>query len=966
MSRIGENNLGDTTSSNVVRTNRELGKAESYIRANTIQFYAEGLKPNTRYWPFFDNVFVGHLCVPIVNNGATGPSLSSAEAANTTINALKTGPQGRIDGVFFLPELTFKGRSHTFTLVDGISTTTNGAIIPNPVYGSATAQYTVVSSLKDVVDQVAENTVNLEYDPPTVEPNTVYIDGSAAVKAPGPLLFENWYFEYTITNVVSDFFTIVTNSATAPTTTEAKNKYGHTYSSNSVVTVTFISTESLGKNTWKHKFRVSSSEETRTLRQEKIVQKLTTDAETLASLPSLTTFRPSGVDDNDIINIKKQWTKIGEVPQPPANYTVQRHDCLAQSFFINPARFPDGLFVTSIEVFFKTVDNATPIVLQLREMLEGGTPSSTILPHGRVLLPGAAVAASDDASVSTIFRFNRPVYLKPSTDYCFVLRSSSMGYNVWCSQVGQTDVTTGTIIDEQPFNGTLFKTENGRTWTPDQYQDVKFTLNKASFDTTKTAKLKFWPKTKTTSIAGSPVSVYRSTERILSLTNITTTKDQKYVDINVPGHGVKNNDVVYIKDVYDTSLNGLTKAGLQGTFTATRIDDDNIRITTTSATNASVSGQISAPLTTVVYNTNQPADINELPQINSIHSNNGNNSPASIPGSTGAGTMTISDVQYPYTFKIYTGLKLDEFFIDYVGGLLNGNHTNVTETIKLAKDNVSFPTTKFQSSGSLDVDQDTHYSDGQSYYLINPANETSRSSELDNEKSLEVNMTLASTNKDISPTLNLNNVSLMMKKYVINNQFDEWTTPVTTLQNQLGYVIKTLGTVPWTSYGYDGSTGVVGGSFVANLTNGATGIAYQSGEVYKISEVVPNVGLASAKYKSPIQLLNNSYNTLYLRVTGICPSPALFDVYVRVSADETTHVDKEWIWLPAENTNTTDPFSAFEVTSDNKTMKDWTYKYTNTQTTFDLFDVKVVMRSSNTSVVPKIYSIQVNARNELV
>ena len=40
------------------------------------------------------------------------------------------------------------------------------------------------------------------------------------------------------------------------------------------------------------------------------------------------------------------------------------------------------------------------------------------------------------------------------------------------------------IISQQYLNGSLFKSQNGQIWTPSQFEDLKFTLYKASFVTT--------------------------------------------------------------------------------------------------------------------------------------------------------------------------------------------------------------------------------------------------------------------------------------------------------------------------------------------------------------------------------------------------------------------------------------------------------------------------------------------------
>ena len=37
------------------------------------------------------------------------------------------------------------------------------------------------------------------------------------------------------------------------------------------------------------------------------------------------------------------------------------------------------------------------------------------------------------------------------------------------------------LISQQPYLGSMFKSQNGSTWTPEQNEDVKFNINRAKF-----------------------------------------------------------------------------------------------------------------------------------------------------------------------------------------------------------------------------------------------------------------------------------------------------------------------------------------------------------------------------------------------------------------------------------------------------------------------------------------------------
>lgn len=162
-------------------------------------------------------------------------------------------------------------------------------------------------------------------------------------------------------------------------------------------------------------------------------------------------------------------------------------DPLAQSFLVEQR---GGVFLTSIDVYFKTYDPAIPVTLQVREMVNG-YPSQNIVPMSEVSKLLESSDVSEDGSVATRFEFESPIYLQDGNEYCFVILANSQRYNMFVSQMGEADTITGELIVKQPFAGVLFKSQNASTWTADQTQDLKFVINRASFVTNVNAELVF-------------------------------------------------------------------------------------------------------------------------------------------------------------------------------------------------------------------------------------------------------------------------------------------------------------------------------------------------------------------------------------------------------------------------------------------------------------------------------------------
>ena len=189
------------------------------------------------------------------------------------------------------------------------------------------------------------------------------------------------------------------------------------------------------------------------------------------------TYRTSG-----IVDTYTQTLVIVRIPPPPPAPVC---DPLAQSFTVDET----GAFVTAVDLFFGHKDEEEQIRVEIRTV-ELGTPTNQVVAdYAQVILNPEDINISDDASVATKVEFPSPVYLQPDTEYAIViLAPSSNFYEAWIAEMGEKTVGTSdlpddenVIVTKQYTGGSLFKSQNGTIWTPNQYQDLKFKLYKAAF-----------------------------------------------------------------------------------------------------------------------------------------------------------------------------------------------------------------------------------------------------------------------------------------------------------------------------------------------------------------------------------------------------------------------------------------------------------------------------------------------------
>lgn len=166
------------------------------------------------------------------------------------------------------------------------------------------------------------------------------------------------------------------------------------------------------------------------------------------------------------------------------------YDPLAQTFLIAPGTYPNGLFINRIRFCFKTKDENVPVTLQIRPTVNGYPSYSVIYPYATVSLTPDKVKITDspdleDATKYTEFIFDTPIYMQPG-EHSFVLLSNSNKYEVYCAEIGKLDLVTSRQISENPYNGVLFLSQNGSTWTADQTSDMMFRIYRAQFSTSPT------------------------------------------------------------------------------------------------------------------------------------------------------------------------------------------------------------------------------------------------------------------------------------------------------------------------------------------------------------------------------------------------------------------------------------------------------------------------------------------------
>ncbi len=156
-------------------------------------------------------------------------------------------------------------------------------------------------------------------------------------------------------------------------------------------------------------------------------------------------------------------------------------DPLAQTFFIPADFYPNGIFASSVDIFIAQKDsNNLPLRVELRPTVNGFPSSEEAIPLSQVALRPSQINASASSTVATNVPFEAPIHLLPG-EYSVVMLTDSLEYITHISTIGEARLDGTGIVTEQPTLGSLFKSQNARTWSPQQESDLCFRLKHAQF-----------------------------------------------------------------------------------------------------------------------------------------------------------------------------------------------------------------------------------------------------------------------------------------------------------------------------------------------------------------------------------------------------------------------------------------------------------------------------------------------------
>ena len=423
------------------------------VRSRNVEFYSENLKPSTRIYAFFDGKDVTKFCVPkLIEISMTSGTFEIGETVEGRVLSTGLSEEGKNTD----PKIDFRVAQSNHRKGDYNSPT---QIYPDNPYvdgGTIPELYSSTSTTLNVDTYSLSNLPQGDFFG-YIQTGMVLTGKTSGAEA-----------KVTDVRLISDTSSALVGSLFLPDPNNGDNPQFECGTNIFTLTNDPENDQNAATTIGEKAYPTSGLLET--------VQ------DQILSIRNASIENRQVFDEGEDIKRVNDIEFIGEpraVGEPVVTETIiGYYDPLAQSFFVDQKVDGEGVFITKCDLFFRTKDDdKTPLRFQIRTMKDG-FPTPKYL--NQVTLYPDDINTSTDGSVATTVQFP-PLFLESGNEFAICLISNSKKYSVYISRVGENDVLTDTYVSDQPSLGSLFKSQNARTWEASQWEDLKYTLYRAEF-----------------------------------------------------------------------------------------------------------------------------------------------------------------------------------------------------------------------------------------------------------------------------------------------------------------------------------------------------------------------------------------------------------------------------------------------------------------------------------------------------
>jgi hypothetical protein len=586
-------------------------------------------------------------------------------------------------------------------------------------------------------------------------------------------------------------------------------------------------------------------------------------------------------------------------------------------------------------------------------------------------------------------------------EYAIVLSSDSNNYKVWISQVGDQIPGSSRTISEQPYMGVFFKSQNASTWTADQMQDLKFTIYRAKFATDTIGNIEF---------VNDVVPFQR-----LDFDPFETRAGQTKLRVYQRDHGMPVGSRVVISDLTLEKLTGSTGTGtISSSTSTTSVTGVGTSFTTQLQVNSilyNAAGAVIGRVAAIGSNTALTLAANGSVAVS------GGAFKFTLP-------INGIPANQIYTTHVISDVDLDSYCVTvtnaatstgYAGGTTvratrNIQYDAVQPLLQMQTFSETLTTFGIKSTSGKSVDSTTQsaYAAESSFtpVLANEnnlfsaprmiASEINEQNSLSGNKSVTFNVTMRSENDALSPILDTQRTSLAIINNKVNNPSETNTNvggldenvilaanatiafnnanpdTITTVNATARQILQTVAIGKYLTISGASNAANNGTFLVTNVTDNGTTTTVTLGdaaltaesagasvtiaqrEIF-VDEIAPSESTTYSKYVTKKVNLIDPSNFLRVRFAASIPAEAAVEVYYKTGAvgASTVFEDVPYTRLPADA-------PVVYVQNGSNQFIDMSFSSGNIAA-FESIQIKLVMKSSNSSAVPRIKDLRVIA-----
>lgn len=416
-------------------------------------------------------------------------------------------------------------------------------------------------------------------------------------------------------------------------------------------------------------------------------------------------------------------------------------DPIAQTFSVTSTN-SQGYFLTKLDLFFRTKHATLPIIVDIRET-ENGYATTRSIPYSQVVLYPDDVNVSEDSSAPTTFYFKEPIFLMNDVEYAFVVKPAAANpdYNVWVSRLGGTDVISSFKISEQPYVGNLLVSSNDKGWSIIQDEDIKFNLYTAEFDTSVTGTLNL------TNPNYEFVTISNTSTTFNSLNEVVEGETRLTLNSFTGGTPVVGNIVQGV-----TSLSSGVITAISGTDIRVKDVPTSLKFTSTESVYFANSTS-NLGITSIITSQSTPTFKNKYFNSATLHLEKTSNVSLIVGEQLKSQTSNVSAIVASVDDKRMNIIDVEVADINFLPTNIDWKikSTDVTNTVSSTFEN-------------LNINNNTDFSNERK--LVSRTNEIAN---MASAKSLQVQGTFSTTNKELSPILDVNKLYSIVVGNIINN-----------------------------------------------------------------------------------------------------------------------------------------------------------------------------------------------------